>query len=204
MIRFASTGNESTGKSAVLNAVFRTRFRVDARARSTAFPARETVRHGNSEIEVIDSPPLTMRVGKLEADAYLLVCDKDLTQPEYEEALRICRAGRALGVVLNKIDTYSTSHRVELLQHIQARLHGYVPGVRIVQCAADPVRVVYQQCPDGTTIETFVPMEPDIRELELLVHEMILEAENSFRVRTRELANRTSSRVSTFLRERLR
>ena len=47
-------------------------------------------------------------------------------------------------------------------------------------------------------------MEPDIRELELLVHEMILEAENSFRVRTRELANRTSSRVSTFLRERLR
>ena len=108
MIRFASTGNESTGKSAVLNAVFRTRFRVDARARSTAFPARETVRHGNSEIEVIDSPPLTMRVGKLEADAYLLVCDKDLTEPEYEEALRICRAGRALGVVLNKIDTYST------------------------------------------------------------------------------------------------
>ena len=204
MIRFAATGNESTGKSAVLNAVFGTRFRVDARARSTAFPVRETVRYENSDIEVIDSPPLTMRLGKLEADAYLLVCDKDLTEPEHDEAVRICRAGRVLGVVLNKVDTYSTLHRMELLRHIRARLHAHVPGVRIVACAADPVRVVYQQRPDGTTIETFVPMEPDVREIGLLVHEMIIEAENTFRVRTRELANRTSNRVSTFLRERLR
>ncbi len=50
------------------------------------FPSVKRFGHGNSDIEVIDSPPLTMRLGKLEADAYLLVCDKDLTEPEYERS----------------------------------------------------------------------------------------------------------------------
>ena len=204
MIRIASTGTASTGKSAVLNALFGTNFRVDARARSTASAVKAILRYGDSEIEVIDLPPLSSRSEGLNADVYLLICDKDLTEPEYQEAVRICRAGRALGVVLNKVDTYSARHLAELLEHIRARLQGHVDASRVVSCAAEPVRIVHEQRPDGSTVEQFVPGAPDVRELELLVNALINEAENTLRVRARELATRTSNRLSTFLRERIR
>jgi hypothetical protein len=74
----------------------------------------------------------------------------------------------------------------------------------VVSCAADPVAVVHQQQPDGTIVEKFLPAAPDIREVEKLLDVLMLEAEATLRVRARELAIRTSNRVGTFLRDRLR
>jgi GTPase SAR1 family protein len=204
MIRVAATGSASTGKSAVLNALFRTRFAVDARSRSTIVRAREIVRFGETDIEVIDNPPLPNPAIEMDADVYLLICDKDLTEPEYDQAVRICRRGRLLGVVLNKSDTYSESQLTGLLQNIRSRVATFVASGNVVACAADPVRLTYRGRPDGTMLEKSAPASPDTRALELLVRRLISQAEGTFRVRTRELAIRASDKVSTFLKERLR
>ena len=98
MIRVAATGSASTGKSAVLNALFRTRFAVDARSRSTTGRVRQIVRIGEVEIEVIDNPPLPNRSRDTDADVYLLICDKDLTELEYDGSGSDFRRGRGLGV----------------------------------------------------------------------------------------------------------
>lgn len=204
MIRVAATGSASTGKSAVLNALFGTQFVVDPRSRSTIAQAIDVVRFGAAEIEVIDNPPLPDSSSRINADVYLLVCDKDLTELEFDEAVRICRAGRALSVVLNKSDTYSGPQIAGLVQHIRWRLRALVPDSDIVACAADPVRLVYEGQPDGTIFEKSAKVSADTQALEDVVRRLISQAEGTLRVRTRELAVRASERVTAFLKERLR
>ena len=101
VIRIAVVGSASTGKSAVANAVFGTAFPVDARSGSTREVRRALVR----DLEVIDAPPDTAP----EADAYLMVCDKDLTATEFRYLRDLRRRKRPIAIVLNKADTYDAA-----------------------------------------------------------------------------------------------
>ncbi|MGH9627927.1 MAG: GTPase [Bryobacteraceae bacterium] len=199
MIRLAAIGTASTGKSAVLNALFGTRFHVDPRARSTEALHRAVVRLGGREIEVIDTAPLSIAAEeRVEADVYLLVCDKDLTAIDYRNAVRLAHERRPVAVAMNKADTFSDSQLRDLVMHVRERLQEILPPQRVVACAADPVRMSYQQQNDGTRVEQFTRIAPDVTLLQTVVLEMIEEAEDTLRVRVREFAARAADKVSSF------
>ena len=183
MIRIAGVGSASTGKSAVLNAVFATAFPVDARSGTTRTAVRSVV----DAIEVIDAPPDEL----VDADAYLLVCDKDLTESEMAH-LRAMR-GRPVAIVLNKSDTYDAGQLDGLLNHIRSRVRGLVQPERVVACAADPVRIVHRQRADGTLTEHVVPAEADVLAVREVLQNLIAAAGSSVRVRSREWAGRLGS-----------
>lgn len=211
MIRFAVVGTASTGKSALLNALFDTRFAVDARARSTKSASRVLLDTASGPLEIIDNPPLETAALRLEADAYLLVCDKDLIDVEFDAAARIARAHRALGVAVNKADTWSRSDLRQLLGLIRYRLDGIVPADRVVPCAAEPVRIAWQHMRDGRVVERHAPSRPDLEALFPLVGELLDEADASIRVRarrvtgrSRELAAGAAATVSGWLKDKSR
>lgn len=122
------------------------------------------------------------------ADAYLLVCDKDLTDADFEQLTRIARSNRPVGVALNKADTYSRPQRRVLWQHIRRRLDRIVPPERIVWCAADPVRIVLHQRRDGSVVERVEALPPDVSAVVALANELVAEAASSLRVRARLFA----------------
>lgn len=206
MICLAAIGTASTGKSAVLNALFGTGFHVDPRARSTEALAREAVPFDGTGIEVIDTAPLSGTTPErgIDADVYLLVCDKDLTSIEYRNVIRLIRERRPLAIVVNKADTYGDSQMRNLVQHVRERLQGILPPHRVISCAADPIRIVYQQRQDGSAVEQFTRITPDVSSLRTVVREMIGEAEDTLRVRVREFASRAADKVSLFWNDRFR
>ena len=183
MIRIAAVGSASTGKSAVLNAVFGTAFPVDARSGTTHSAARSVV----GEVEVIDAPPDQL----VPADAYLLVCDKDLTESEMAHLQRM--RGRPVAIVLNKSDTYDAAQLDGLLNHIRTRVRGLVQPDRVLACAADPVRIVHRERTDGSVSEHVVPAQADIAAILEAVQDLITAAGSSVRVRSRELAGRLAN-----------
>ena len=192
MIRIAVVGSASTGKSAVANAVFGTAFPVDARSGSTREVRRALVR----DLEVIDAPPDTAP----EADAYLMVCDKDLTATEFRYLRDLRRRKRPVAIVLNKADTYDAAQLSDLLRHIRARVRHFVAPEKVIACAADPVRIVHRERSDGRISEHGVPTQADVASVTSLVPNLTAEAGANVRVRSRELARR----LATSIRERLR
>ena len=201
MIRIAAIGTASTGKSAVLNAVFGTAFVVDARAGSTTGVDRATAQFAGAAVEVLDLPPLPAWA---DADVYLLICDKDLTTPEYEAAARVRRSGRSLGVVVNKSDTYGAGELATLHGSIRERLMRVLVPWRVVTAAAHPVRAVYRQEPDGSMVEAFVSGPAEVDTVRTLVRDLMVEAEGTVRVRARDIASRTAGRLSAIWRDRLK
>ena len=197
MIRFAAIGTASTGKSAVLNAVFGTRFAVDVRAGASAEQSA-AIEFEGEQLEVIDTRPVESVFTRMQADAYLLVCDKDLIDLEYQQIVRIARP---LGVAVNKSDTYSRPQMRQLLQQIRRRAAGIVPAERIVACAADPVRISYRQAPDERLLEQTVAAPPEVEALLPVIRELIAEAEGSIRVRTRKVALQTREAAVNWLRQ---
>ena len=192
MIRIALVGSASTGKSSVANALFGTAFPVDARSGST----RRILRTLLDDLEIIDAPPDSVP----EADAYLLVCDKDLTATEFRHLRNLRRRKRPVAVVLNKADTYDPGQLQHLLLHIRNRVRDLVPQENVVTCAADPVRIVHREHSDGRISEHTVPATPDVESVTSVVHSVTAEAGATMRVRSRELGRR----LATSLRERLR
>jgi predicted GTPase len=199
MIRFAAIGTASTGKSAVLNAVFGTSFTVDPRAGATRADTRATVEFDGRQIEVIDTPPLERLLTRQHADAYLLVCDKDLIDTEHEQIVRITRPA---GVAVNKSDVYTQSQMRLLLQQIRRRLNGIVPAERIVPCSAEPVRIIHRESEEGHLAEVAAAGQPELQFLMPLVRALIAEADASLRVRTRTIAMQTRDAAISWLRER--
>jgi predicted GTPase len=200
MIRFSAIGTASTGKSAVLNAVFGTSFAVDPRAGATGADSSAIVMFDGREIQVTDTVALTRVEPRVSADACLLVCDKDLIDLEYEQIIRI---SRPVGVAVNKSDAYTRPQMRQLLQQIRRRLDGVVPPERIVPCAADPVRVTFRHSADGSLSERAVTGSPDVEALVHVVRDLISEAEASLRVRTRTIAAQTRNAAINWLRERV-
>jgi hypothetical protein len=158
---------------------------VDARSGTTRTAARSVV----GKVEVIDAPPDQL----VEADAYLLVCDKDLTESEMAH-LRNMR-GRPVAIVLNKSDTYDAAQLDGLLNHIRNRVRGLVQPERVLACAADPVRIVHRERADGTLSEHVVPAQADVAAILEAVQELITAAGSSVRVRSRELAGRFANAI---------
>jgi GTPase SAR1 family protein len=207
MIRFAAVGTASTGKSALLNVLFGTRFPVDVRSRSTAAATTALITMNNVDLEIVDTPPLESTSARVNADAYLLVCDKDLIDVEYEEAVRISRARRPIGIALNKADTYRAAQVRLLLNTIRRRVRGVVSPERIAACAADPVRITFTENRYGEVVEHHSGLRPDVESLNAVVDSLIADAEVSLRVRAREmtvkgieLAGEASSRVAEWLK----
>ena len=202
MIRIAAVGSASAGKSAVLNATFGTAFQVDARARSTSVSEHVTTTFGDNPIEVIDSPSL--EGGVVSADAYLFVCDKDLTESDYRELERIHQQRRPVAVLLNKADTYGETELFELIAHIRDRVNGLLPPHRVISCAADPIRMVHRIGADGTVVEHFEPAQPDVDNVRAVARELIAIAGGALRVRSRELSARTANKIANLWRDRAR
>jgi small GTP-binding protein len=195
MLRLAAVGTSSTGKSALLNALFGTAFAVDPRAGSTTRQAAASVTFEGTELEVIDTPPLETHGALVKADLFLLVCDKDLIEAEYEIALRLSRTGRPLVVALNKSDTYDRRQHSVLREHLRQRLAGVVPPGRIVASAADPVRLIDEFRPDGSTVERVTSAEPHLDEIVRALHDAIEEAKASLRVQAREYTREAIERA---------
>lgn len=192
MIRIAVVGSGSAGKSSLANALFGTAFPVDARSGST----RQVLRTVLDDLEIIDAPPDHMP----EADAYLLVCDKDLTATEFGHLRHLRRRKRPVGIVVNKADTYDADQLNGLLLHIRTRVRDLVPDENVVACAADPVRIVHRERSDGRISEHTVPTPPDVVSVTSVVRNLTAEAAATVRVRSRELGRR----LATSIRDRLR
>jgi predicted GTPase len=199
MIRLAAIGTASTGKSAVLNALFGSKFPVDARAETNGADRTAAIEYEGTEILLIDTAPLETVSTRAGADAYLLVCDKDLTDLEYQQMVRVS-ASRPAGVAVNKSDTYSRAQMRQLLQQIRRRLDHIVPRDRIVACAADPVRITYRKTPDGHSVEEVSAAQHDVHDLRSVVRDLISDAELSLRVRTRAIAKQGREAAANWLR----
>ena len=182
MIRIAVIGSASVGKSALVNAVFGTAFPVDARSGSTREPLRIVI----GDLEVVDAPPDTLP----HADAYMLVCDKDLTATEFRHLRELRDRRRPVGVVVNKADSYAAADLASLIHQIRTRTRGLVPPDRVVACAADPVRIVHREHRDGTLSEHEVPASADVSTVVSLVRTLAAEAGATVRVRSRELGRK--------------
>jgi GTPase SAR1 family protein len=191
VIRIAVIGSASVGKSALINAVFGTALPVDARSGSTREPQRSVI----GDLELIDAPPDTLP----NADAYVLVCDKDLTATEFRH-LRGLRH-RPIAVVLNKSDTYKASDLHALVRQIHWKTRDLVPPDHVVSCAADPVRIVHREHTDGTLSEHQVPAAPDVSSVASLVRTLADEAGATVRVRSRELGRKVVKALTEKLRE---
>ena len=148
------------------------------------------------DLEILDAPPDHVP----EADAYLLVCDKDLTATEFRHLRNLRRRKRPVGIVLNKADTYDVEQLNALLLHIRTRVRDLVSHENVVACAADPVRIVHRERSDGRMSEHTVPTTPDVESIISVVRNLIAEAAATVRVRSRELGRR----LATSLRDRLR
>ena len=186
MIRIAVIGSASVGKSALVNAVFETAHPVDAKSGSTREPLCSVI----GDLEVIDAPPDIVPA----ADAYILVCDKDLTETEFRHLRELRHRKRPVAVVVNKADTYAAPDLDALIRHIRARTRSHV-----VACAADPVRIVHRERKDGTLSEHEVPAEADVSSVLPVVHSLAAESGATVRVRSRELGRK----VVNALKEKL-
>ena len=195
MISIAATGTSSTGKSALLNALFGTNFEVGAKAGTTRSVAQSVVSFDDRELLVIDTPALGSGSEVVRADVHLLVCDKDLINADASELARILGAGRPLTIVLNKADTYSPAQ----LRQLKRRIASRVSGVRVVQTSACPVQITIVHRSDGTESHRSRHLHPEVEDARLAVRAMLGEAAESPRVIAREGAIQAARKVRSTL-----
>jgi predicted GTPase len=162
MIRLGVIGTSGTGKSAL--------------ARHATAPP---------DTDIIEAPPLTAPSKRLKYDAYLLVCDKDLIDIEFEQVALIAAAHRPVGICLNKSDTYSKPQLRQVLMQIRRRADRLLPADRVVAAAAEPVRIVLRQKPGCDAVEQTLPADRDLGAVNNLLQRLAADAANSMRVRAR-------------------
>jgi small GTP-binding protein len=175
-IEIAAFGRVSVGKSALLNALFGSGlFAVDPRAGSTQAVRRVEARLDGHLVTVVDTPGVgevrgetraeEARAAARRADLVLAVCDQDLTDHEYREIERLAAFGKPLLVVLNKADALSREDRTALLGQIRARLAPLVEPSSVLICAAEPIRHVEREQPDGSFDVSTERTAPDVLDL---------------------------------------
>lgn len=186
MISLAVLGDAGVGRASLCNALFGTDFEVDP-ARRHDWPESADVVYGGREVRVSK--------GKgAQGDAYLFLCDKDLTGSEHAALARIARP---VALVLNKTDRLSQSQRRQLLAVLRERTQ----LERVVSAAAAPVAVSLVYAPDGSAREQVKRLPPVLTEVVGVLEDLMHAAETSARVVLREGSRRLAREVRDALKK---
>ena len=183
VIRIATFGLVSRGKSAVINALIgQTLLDTGPLHGVTKWPKSVRWKPSSSKVEVefIDTPGLNEIEGETranmarevayQADLILFVVAGDITHTEYEALGELQCSQKPLILVFNKIDLYPDQDCQEIYQQLQAiktdRQNPILSPEEIVRVAAKPqpilVKVKYS---DGKVTEEWETPSPQVEEL---------------------------------------
>ncbi|MEQ9358789.1 GTP-binding protein [Coleofasciculus chthonoplastes] len=189
VIRIATFGLVSRGKSAVVNALLGQKILQTGPLHGvTQWP--KSVRwtpggEGKVQVELIDTPGLDEVQGEAraqmarqvasEADLILFVVAGDITRTEYQALSELRQAQKPLILVFNKIDLYPEQDRDAIYQQLQElgtgtprdrRLQKMLSPEEIVRVAAEPSPIqVRVELPDGTVSYEWETLPPQVDEL---------------------------------------
>jgi uncharacterized protein len=189
VIRIATFGLVSRGKSAVLNALLGQKVLQTGPLHGvTQWP--RSIRWTPSpeakvQIELIDTPGLDEIQGETraemarevaaQADLILFVVAGDITRTEYQALCELRQAQKPIILVFNKIDLYPDQDRVAIYQQLQQlgtgspkdrRLQKLLSENEIVMVAAEPAPLeVRVEWPDGRVTYEWETPPPQIDEL---------------------------------------
>jgi GTPase len=183
-------GKIAVGKSALLNAIFRTtEFAVDVRGGTTRRVESRVVKFDGVDLRIMDTPGIGEVSGAergaaasdaaIHADIVLVIFDHEPTGFEFDAVLSLARIGKPLLVILNKADALKPSDRSKLLGQIQKRINGYVNHENVLYCSADPLKHYVREWPDGRVEEWSKRTAPDIERVRDRLRE-ILRSEGHF------------------------
>lgn len=190
VIRIATFGLVSRGKSAVVNALLGQKILQTGPLHGvTQWP--KSVRwtpggEGKVQVELIDTPGLDEVQGEAraqmaqqvasEADLILFVVAGDITRTEYLALSELRQAQKPLILVFNKIDLYPEQDREAIYQQLQElgtgtprdrRLQKMLSPEEIVRVAAEPSPIqVRVELPDGTVNYEWETLPPQVDELQ--------------------------------------
>lgn len=184
VVRIATFGLVSRGKSAVLNALIGEKILqtgplhgVTQYPRSVRWTPSEK---GKVQVELIDTPGLDEIEGQVraqmardvarQADLILFVVAGDITRTEYQALCELRRAQKPLILVFNKIDLYPDTDRDSVYHNLRQLA---TPGQEvmspdeIVMVAAEPAPMeVRVEWADGRVTEELETQPPQISELQ--------------------------------------
>ena len=149
-IHIAAFGRVGVGKSSLLNALLgRTAFSTSplhGETRSEARAEWHSTRDGN--VVLVDTPGIDELEGdqraelaeraSRRADIVLMVCESDLTRGEFQALADLAATRRAVLLVLNKADRYTTGERRILIDRLRERCADILPPDRVLAASADP------------------------------------------------------------------
>ncbi|XLQ11450.1 MAG: GTP-binding protein [cyanobacterium endosymbiont of Epithemia adnata isolate EadnSB Bon19] len=183
IIRIATFGLVSRGKSAVINALIgQTLLDTGPLHGVTQWPksVRWKPPGDKVHVEFIDTPGLDEIEGKTranmakevayQADLILFVVAGDITRTEYEALEELQRSQKPLILVFNKIDLYPYQDCQEIYQQLQViktdKQNYILSPEEIVRVAAEPQPVLVKvKYPDGKVIEEWETPSPQVEEL---------------------------------------
>jgi GTP-binding protein Era len=177
-IHIAAFGRVGVGKSSLLNALLkREAFSTSPLHGETKIENREqwrTLRDGH--VVLIDTPGIDELNGEEReqlarrishrVDVTLMLCEGDLTDSEFQSLQQLCKSQRAVLLVLNKSDRY-TSHELKvLLERLGDRCRDFLPAERVISASAAPrPETVIRIDESGREHESSRKTEPDTAEL---------------------------------------
>ncbi|HBB34992.1 MAG TPA: GTPase [Cyanobacteria bacterium UBA8803] len=190
VIRIATFGLVSRGKSAVVNALLGQKILQTGPLHGvTQWP--KSVRwtpsnDGKVQVELIDTPGLDEIQGETraemarqvaaQADLILFVVAGDITRTEYQALCELRQAQKPLILVFNKIDLYPDQDREAIYQQLQQlgtgsprdrRLQKLLSAHEIVMVAAEPSPLqVRVEWPDGKVTYEWETPPPQVDELQ--------------------------------------
>lgn len=174
-VHIAVFGRVGVGKSSLLNALLlKNAFSTSPLHGETQRDDRQTwtsLQEGH--VVLIDTPgideldgegraDLARRVSH-RADVTLMVCEGDLTLPEFQALELLCTTQKTVLLVLNKADRYSSQELELLLIRLKTRCEGLVPPDWILPASADPrPETVIHIRNDGREHEKSRDVPPDV------------------------------------------
>lgn len=197
VVRIATFGLVSRGKSAVVNALFGQKILQTGPLNGvTQWP--KSVRwipsnDGKVQVELIDTPGLDEIQGETRAlmafevaqsaDLILFVVAGDITRTEYQALCELRQAQKPLILVFNKIDLYPDQDREAIYQQLQQlgtgspkdrRLQKLLSEAEIVMVAAEPTPLeVRVEWPDGEVTYEWETPPPQVDELKQKILQML-------------------------------